>query len=388
MNEKLKFTPGQVTKILEEIAKEDGGINKILKYSLEALMCAERLHHNEIKEDVSNGYRYRGIKSGNRQIKLEVPRSRYHQFYPVLLGVINDQNKELEELAFSLYGSGLTTEQVGKIFKKVYGKSYSTSQISRFFETARSDVSQWLSRTLESYYPIIYIDAVFILTRRGESVSKESYYTILGVKSDRTREVLAIVNFPTESSTSWSEVFKTLKNRGVNRIDLVISDALSGIEDAAAKNFSGIKHQLCTVHLKRNILKSIKPADKQEVAEILKDIFRTEDSSDTISKAWQRWIDFIEKYKKKYPFLKTKTEERYRLYFTYIQYDYRIRSMLYSTNWIERLNRDFRRTTRMRGALPNPDATILLLGYVSMNKDVYTRKIPKLNYEKKFDWEE
>jgi len=81
--------------------------------------------------------------------------------------------------------------------------------------------------------------------------------------------------------------------------------------------------------------------------------------------------------------------ERMELYFRYLKYDYRVQSMLYITNWIERLNIDYQRTTRMRGALPNPEARILLLGYVAMTRGAYQRKIPKLNYEnKKFKWEE
>ena len=81
--------------------------------------------------------------------------------------------------------------------------------------------------------------------------------------------------------------------------------------------------------------------------------------------------------------------ERYKLNFTYMGYDYRTHNMLYSTNWIERLNRDYKRTTRMRGALPGPDATILLLGYVAMTRSAYQRKIPKIDYEQnKFQWEE
>ena len=78
----------------------------------------------------------------------------------------------------------------------------------------------------------------------------------------------------------------------------------------------------------------------------------------------------------------------YRAKVSYLQYDYRMRGMFYTTNWIERLNRDYKRTTRMRGALPNPKATVLLLGYVAMTRTAYNRKIPKLDYEKKFKWEE
>jgi transposase-like protein len=388
MNKRLNFTQEQVTKILEEIASEKDGYNKVLKYSIEALMRAERTIHNQTNGDVSNGYRWRRAFGTRKQLQLEVPRSRNNNFYPFLLAVIKDQEQELKELAFSLYGSGLTTEQVGDIFKEIYGKKYSTTQVSRLFDYAREEVKDWLLRPLESYYPAIFIDAVLIPTRRVDHVSKEAYYTILGVKADRTREVLAIVNFPQESATAWATVFQTLKQRGVSQIDLVISDGLPSIEDSVVSVFGRTNHQLCVVHLQRNVLKSIKKRDKAVVIEDLKNVFRTNDSSDTPEKGWNRWIKFIDTYKDKYPFLNRMKTQRYRLYFTYMKYDYRIRGMLYTTNWIERLNRDYRRTTRMRGALPNPDATLLLLGYVAMNRKAYQRKIPKLNYEKSFKWED
>ena len=84
-----------------------------------------------------------------------------------------------------------------------------------------------------------------------------------------------------------------------------------------------------------------------------------------------------------------KSNPVYRQYFTYLEYDYRIQSMIYSTNWIERLNRDYKRVTRMRGALPNPESAMLLLGYVAMNKSAYQWKVTNLKYETgKFRWEE
>ena len=162
MNKKLNFTQEQVTKILEEIAAEKDGYNKVLKYSLEALMRAERTIHNQTNGDVSNGYRWRRAFGAQKQLQLEVPRSRNTNFYPFLLAVIKDQEQELKELAFSLYGSGLTTEQVGEIFKEIYGKKYSTTQVSRLFDYARKEVNDWLLRPLERYYPVIYIDATFI----------------------------------------------------------------------------------------------------------------------------------------------------------------------------------------------------------------------------------
>ena len=384
----LHFTQEQVTKILEQIAHEDKGFNKVIKLSLEALMRAERKIFNHDNNDVSNGYRWRKAFGMNKQLILQVPRSRHHQFYPVLLAVLKDQEQEAREIAFKLYGSGLTTEQVGDIFDEIYGKKYSTSQVSRLFNYAREEVKEWLNRPLHPYYPVVYIDATFISTRRGESVSKEAYFTILGILPDRTREVLSIVNFPTESATAWQEVVQGLKERGLERIDLVVSDALAGIEESMAHTFSGVSHQFCVFHLKKNVLSHFKPKDKPAIVEELKEVIKVDDANDTIEKAWQRWVGFIDRHIDKYPSLEKMKSERYRHYFTYVKYDHRIRSMIYTTNWIERLNRDYKRTTRMRGALPNPDATILLLGYVAMNKKAYKRKVPKLNYDKSFQWEE
>ena len=384
----IHFTQEQIKEILTEVAKEKDGYNTVLEIALESLMRAERRLHNEQTSDVSNGYRWRKVFGQGRQLEIRVPRSRYHQFYPVLLAIIKDQEQEMRELAFKLYGSGLTTEQVGDIFEELYGKHYSTTHISRLFDYAREEVKEWLERPLDSYYPIVYIDATFISTRRGESVSKEAYFTILGVKADRTREVLAIVNLPQESALGWTEVLLNLKSRGVERIDLVISDALSGIEEAVAKVFKEVSHQFCVFHLKRNVLKFIKKKDKEAIKSQLDEVFLTDDKDDSIEKGWRRWLAFIERNKKKYPALERMKGERYRYYFTYLKYDYRIRSMLYTTNWIERLNRDYKRTTRMRGALPSPDATILLLGYIAMTRHAYERKVPKLAYDKSFDWEE
>jgi transposase-like protein len=384
----LHFTQEQVTKILSEVACQKEGFNKVLQLSLEALMRAERELHNFTKKDVSNGYRWRKAIGIQRQLRLQVPRTRYHHFYPVLLAVLKDQEEEMREVAFKLYGNGLTTQQVGEIFESIYGKHYSTSQISRLFDYAREEVKLYLTRPLESYYPIIYIDATYISTRRGENVSKEAYFTILGVKADRTREVLSIVNFPVESATAWGEVFENLKARGVERVDLVVSDALAGIEEAVAKNYSQVSHQFCVFHLKKNVLKYIKPKDKKEIVKQLSEVFLIDNSSDSIEKGWQRWLSFIDRNKNKYPVLERMRGERYRYYFTYLKYDYRIRSMIYTTNWIERLNRDYKRTLRMRGALPNSEAVILLMGYVAMNHKAYERKVPKLDHERSFQWEE
>ncbi len=171
---------------------------------------------------------------------------------------------------------------------------------------------------------------------------------------------------------------------------MFVSDGLNGIENSIWKYYKNADVQLCVVHLMRDVLKHAKPKHKAQMSEDLKEVFRTDDRHDSKEKTQKRFKELGNKWNKYYPSINKKVNNRrYELYFTYISYDYRIRNMIYTTNWIERLNRDFKRTTRMRGALPSPDATLLLLGSVAMDKKTYNRKVPKLNYERqKFKWDD
>lgn len=385
----LHFTQEQMKEILSSYANQEKGLEDLLKLCFEAIMKQERHLHNEEHRDVSNGFRSRRIIGREKLMELRVPRSRYGNFYPVLLGLLKDQEAECRMMAFELYGAGLTTRQVGEMFEKLYGQHYSAAQVSRLFESAREEVKEWLERPLENYYPIVMIDATFISTRRGDNVSKEAYYTILGVRPDRSREVLAVVNFPTESALGWEEVFSKIKQRGVKKIDLFVCDGLTGIETAIHKHFPMSGIQLCVVHLQRNICYKVRPKERTKVMEEVKQVFCTGQREYTPAQAMEKWKDFTNRWGKLYPsLLRMQKSERIEWYFTYLNYDYRIQHLIYSTNWIERLNRDYKRTLRMRGALPNAEATILLLGYVAMTRKYYLRKIPKLNYEQtKFHWE-
>lgn len=216
------------------------------------------------------------------------------------------------------------------------------------------------------------------MTRRDTSVSNEAYYTVLGVREDRTREILTVVNFPTESATNWQNVLEDLKKRGVNVIDLLVCDGLPGIENTLAATFPRADLQLCTVHLKRNIASKVKPRDKKQVMEELKRICYPDQQEVNPEKAFENFKEFIERWQKSYPQLKRYHHDRYRLYFTYFKYEKEIRGMIYTTNWIERLNKNYKRVIRMRGAMPNPESVILLMGTVAQNMDVY--KYPIYNF--------
>jgi len=387
----MQLSKTQITALLTEVASQEDGFNELLRMSFEALMKAERQEHlYQSEEDKGNGFRQVKAYGRGKLLELRVPRTRQGNFYPLLMSVLRDQEEESRKIAFELYGAGLTTAQVGGLFEKLYGRHYSKSSVSRMFDYARDEVLGWLERPLDDYYPIVYIDALFWSTRRDGAVSKEAYFTVLGVKSDRTREVLAVLNFPTESATAWEEALRALRKRGIKHLGLVVADGLRGLETAVARVFSGTPFQKCVVHLERNVLSRIKPADKKAVGADLREVFLTDKKDDSPDKGWKRWETFLDSWKKRYPSLRNYGDKNaYFAHFTYLLYHHKIRSMIYSTNWIERLNRDYKRTLKMRGVMPDSVSVIFLLGKVSMTRTAYDRKVPKLDYEqKRFQWAE
>jgi transposase-like protein len=198
--------------------------------------------------------------------------------------------------------------------------------------------------------------------------------------------VLSIINHPTEGATNWEDAFNDLKNRGLKSTQLVVCDGLTGIENAIASVFPEAVVQLCTVHLTRNILAKIKPKNKKEVAEDLKAVLNPEDQKDTQKTGIDRFYNFIEKWMKVYPALKSYKGLRYHLYFNYLNYEVDIRRMIYTTNWIERLNRNYKRTLRMRSSMPSPESVLFLLGSTAMARQEYNYPIYQFKNSSKINF--
>lgn len=366
----MNFTHTQISELLLDLANSENGSNLLMQMTLEAFMKSERcLHQVENPTDYANGFRERKARGYGKELVLKIPRTRSGTFYPALLGVLRDEDEEHRRLIFSLYKKGLTTEQVSDIYEEIYGKDYSKQQISYLMKESREEINIWLKRGLEEHYLVVYIDATFVHTRRDKSVTKEGYFTILGIKEDGSREVLAIVNHPTEAALLWQQELENLKLRGVKSIGLIVSDGLTSIENAISRVFPQAKHQLCVVHLKRNILAVFPRTKREEIAQELKEVFQIETKNTTPLEGYEKLITFVQKWISKYPSLKSFKNIRNTAYFTYLDYPATIQRMIYSTNWIERLNRDYKRVLKMRGAMPSPESVLSLMGAVAMEKE-------------------
>ena len=167
-------------------------------------------------------------------------------------------------------------EQVSDVFDQIYGQHYSKASISRMVECVRTQVNEWLEKGLEEYYPVVFVDCVHIKIHRKRSVATEAFYVALTVTEEGTREILGIFNIPQESETDWDDIFDRMKDRGLQRVELMMADGIKGLDSVIGEKFPGTPLQHCVTHLKRNMFAKLRHGDKAALASDLRDIFRTE----------------------------------------------------------------------------------------------------------------
>lgn len=380
----MNFTKVQISELMRKHAEKENGLHDLMEIMLESMMVAERdefLHNSPGNK--GNGYRPGSTYGRGRKLEFRIPRDRYGNFHPQILAILRDQEEECDRLAGVLYTKGLTQEQVSDVFGQLYGQHYSKSSISRMIECVRSQVDEWLERGLESYCPVLFVDCVHIKIHRKRSVSTEAFYVALAVTEEGRREVLGIFNMPTESATGWSDIFDTLKERGVEKIGLLVADGIKGLDTVVGKKFPEAALQRCVTHLKRNLFAKVNHGDKGALAADLRDVFSTGQRDYTVEMAWSRWQDMCEKWGKDYRSFKLmRNNADYKAYMTYLNYAPEIQAMIYTTNWIERLNRDFRRVTKMRTAMPNEESVLTLMGSVAMEQKAFDRLLPNIIIDK------
>lgn len=379
----MELTNLQTQEVLKQFLEQENGLNTVLQLMLNSMMLSERevFLDNSINNK-GNGYRNGSVFGHGHQIELRIPRDRQSEFTPTILALFREQESYLKEVSFNLYSKGLTTRDISEVMEIIYGKHYSKSTISNISQSFYQQMEQWRKRELSSHYLAFYIDGLWVKLKRDKKYKNECFYIILGLREDYTREIIAIVNFPSESATAWELIFKDLKERGVESVGLIVSDGIKGIEQAISKTFVDAAHQKCVVHLSRNLSAYVRAEDKKELAEDVKELLSPDLIDYTIEQVGENISKLAQKWRGKYKSLSNYLENlEYHSYFTYLDYSIHIRRMIYTTNWIERFNRSARRTLKVRGAFPNQESVLALITSTAMEKTAKQYAYPIYNFK-------
>lgn len=360
---------------------KENAIEKIIKTVFESILKSERDDFlSNQTGNKGNGYYERMARSINKYFSLQVPRDRLGLFKPVFLDIVKQQESQIQDLAFQLYVKGLTTRDINDLLSEVYDKNLSPSSVSNITKEFQKQREYWQNRPLEKDYYFIYVDALFIPVRR-DTVSKEAFYVVIGLKKDLKRDILGIYNIPMESSEGWREVFKDIKRRGVSNVLMIIADGIQYLENVVREEFPKTKLQKCLVHKIRSIILKVRNTHKKEIAEDFRAVFKLEEKYYSIEEGRINLIDFVNKWKKIYPFINNKFKyEHIENYFAYLDFPQQIQRMIYTTNWNERLNKGIRKTQSVRNSFPNVDSALNLVGAYLMDFEKRVYRYPVTSF--------
>jgi transposase-like protein len=281
-----------------------------------------------------------------------VPRDRKDTFEPVILQKNQTRFDGFDDKILSLYARGMSTRDIQDQLKDLYGVDVSSSLISTVTEGVIEEVKAWQNRTLDSVYPIVYLDALVIKVKENKQVMNKSFYLALGVNLEGQKELLGMWVSQNEGAKFWLSILTELKNRGLKDIFISCVDGLTGFPDAIEAVYPKTKIQLCIVHLIRNSLRFVPWKDKKIVASDLKTIYKAA----TLEEAEQALEDFSAKWDIKYANISRIWLDRWEHVSVFFEYPEEIRKIIYTTNAIESLNMTLRKVIKNKRFFPSDDA--------------------------------
>ena len=339
---------------------KEGVLTPLIKDLTEAALEGELESHlgQEIIANRRNGKTPKTIKSLNGNFELNSPRDRAGTFSPKLVKKHQTTlNDELEQKIIALYGLGMSYKDISTHLQDIYGIEVSAGTLSAVTDKIIHTVKEWQARPLESIYPIVWLDAIHYKIREDGKVLSRAVYTILGVNLEGRKEVLGLYISENEGANFWLQVLTDLSNRGVNDILIACIDGLKGFPEAIETIFPATEVQLCIVHQIRNSLKYVGSKNRKEFMVDLKRVYKASNKDLAESE-----LDVLEdKWNDKYPIVIKSWRNNWERLSQYFKYPEDIRRIIYTTNTIEAVHRQFRKLTKTKGAFPNQNSLLKLL---------------------------
>jgi putative transposase len=300
-----------------------------------------------------NGYYQRNLDTQYGRIEgLLVPRDRNGEFQTQLFAPYQRHTGWLEEAIIKMYQSGMSTREIGKFIERILGNAYSPTTISHITDVVKEDIVKWHTRPLPKRYSVLYLDGLYVKLRR-DTVEKEVIYVVLGVNEEGYREILDFFVGGQEIAYGWQEILQQLYKRGVQEVPLGVFDDLPGLEEAFKAVYPKADVQRCIIHKVRNTLNRVRKKDQLEVAEDLKLIYCAPNKKIAL----QMFQQFESTWSSKYPREVQSWANELDVLLTFMDYPGSIRSVIYTTNAIERTIKEIRKRLKPMNSLSSLEAT-------------------------------
>lgn len=260
----------------------------------------------------------------------------------------------------------MTTRDIQDHFQQLYSVSLSPVQISHITDRITELMQQWHSRVLDELYPIVFLDAIHFKVREDGKVINKAAYTCLAIDVNGQKDMLGIWIGQAESSRFWLGILNDLKNRGVRDILIACVDGLIGFTEAIDATFPKTRIQQCIIHKIRSTFKYIVSKDKKAFVQDLRLVYSA--ASEQLALEELERLD--EKWGKKYPLAIKSWRDTWTNLATFFEFAPEIRTMIYTTNAVEALHRQFRKVTKAKTLFPTDEALskMLYLSYRDISR--------------------
>jgi putative transposase len=350
-----------------DIAGSTGLLQQMMKSVLEAALAEELTDHLGYESGDPDGRGSGNSRNGTTPktlltdvgpVELETPRDRAGSFEPQLVRKGQRRLDGIDKIVLGLYAKGMSVRDIQAHIAEIYDIDVSPDLISRITDAVHAEVADWQMRPLDAVYPVIFLDAIVCKVRDGGSVKNKAAHLAVGVDVEGRKEVLGIWVETTEGAKFWLRVLNELKARGVEDVLIAVCDGLTGLPDAITAVWPHAKVQTCIVHLIRASLRWVNYKDRKDVAAMLRPIYgapteqAARDALDTLADST---------FGKENPAVIRRWRDAWERVIPFFDFAPEVRKVIYTTNMIESINSQLRRSTRNRGHFPSDEALIKVL---------------------------
>lgn len=348
-------------KSMEDITGPGGVLQLMFKKTIERILKAEQEAHlgyapyekkNGTQTNSRNGYSKKKIQTSQGAVDIEVPRDREGTFEPKAVAKRQSFDPDLERRVVGMYARGMSVRDIQHQLEEFYGTDVSPALISKITDRVLEGAQEWQNRPLEDVYAVVFLDAIHYKVRDQGRVTSKAAYTALGIDLDGKVDVLGVWIGESEGAHFWLSVLTELKERGVSDILIACIDGLKGFSEAISTVFPKTVVQLCIVHQIRASLRYVGYQNQKRFIGEIKEIYRApslESAEAALTKLEENWTA-------KYPQATKSWRANWPNLSTYFQFPVELRRMIYTTNAVEAVHRQFRKVTKTRGAFPTDDA--------------------------------
>lgn len=344
-------------------------LKQAAEWTIQQLMEAEvagqigACWHERSKERTNqrNGSRRRLLKTRVGELALRIPKLRKGSYDPEwLLKRHKTTEKALMSVIAEAYANGVSTRKMDRLVREMGLARMDKSAVSRIAQGLDERVERFRSRPLTARYRYLWLDATFPKVREDGRVQCVAVVVAIGVREDGYREILGLEIGAAETETFWLAFLRGLVDRGLDGVQLVISDAHRGLQHAIAATISGAAWQRCTVHFMRNALTQVAKSAHEQVAHLIRSIF----SQPTPQTARQQLDCVVAELEPRYPKVAMMLDEAREDLLAHTAFPAEHWRRLRSTNPLERLHREMQRRLKVVGIFPNRNAVLRLGGAV------------------------